>query len=402
MPQVVRDQLWLDMIRRGLAARFFSHHFGEHLSADKAFSRGLCLEAGMVPLLARKRCYSDWYRRLRGEYWENREALERTLLGATHCEAFEEVGRAIGVPATFVDRIAGYRVAANAGDGESLDGVLWWASSYADLMSRPSAGLTLDDWIEDVTLPMFCSMGEVWETLERVERQIDGAAAALGVRVAPHATLNQIQGRGGSDEWNAAILSPPELAHWCRILEAQVHVLEASTGALTHELEQLQGKDALTGLLAHRPFLDQLEREVAAARHEGRDTWLLLVDLDGFTALNMRFGYFVGDRVIAAITGVLQRIMSDARVLGRVGPDAIGVLLDADDWRIRLVAERVRAAIEQERVDVEAVRLRVTAMVTAVGLSQLPPTASHEMMLSACWEALNKAGSGGNQVVLDT
>ena len=55
---------------------------------------------------------------------------------------------------------------------------------------------------------------------------------------------------------------------------------------LQHEIEQMQGVDALTGLRNRQRFFDDLKREFAAARRYSSPLSLLLLDVDGLRSVN--------------------------------------------------------------------------------------------------------------------
>ena len=78
--------------------------------------------------------------------------------------------------------------------------------------------------------------------------------------------------------------------------------------------EQLAGQDSLTGVANRRRLIAELERRLAhAARHEEQGA-VLVLDLDGFKAVNDREGHAHGDRVLIAVA---DRAMYEAKAAGR-------------------------------------------------------------------------------------
>ena len=93
------------------------------------------------------------------------------------------------------------------------------------------------------------------------------------------------------------------------------------------DLERQAITDPLTGLLNRVGFSEQLERRLAD-RDDGPPPFaLLFLDLDDFKVVNDTLGHLVGDRLLAAVTDRLRRVLPDDAVLGRFGGDEFIVLL---------------------------------------------------------------------------
>ena len=101
--------------------------------------------------------------------------------------------------------------------------------------------------------------------------------------------------------------------------------------------------DPLTGLLNRR----SLQAEVLS-RCEARERFgVLFMDLDHFKSVNDRFGHEMGDRVLVAVASVLKTALRPGDVVGRYGGEEfVGVVAGAGPESARLVAERLRRAIE--------------------------------------------------------
>jgi two-component system cell cycle response regulator len=101
--------------------------------------------------------------------------------------------------------------------------------------------------------------------------------------------------------------------------------------------------DALTGLLNRR----SLQADVSV-RIEARDGFgVLFMDLDHFKSVNDRFGHEMGDRVLVAVSAVLKTALRPGDVVGRFGGEEfVAVVAGAGPESARLVAERLRRAIE--------------------------------------------------------
>ncbi|GIE74570.1 hypothetical protein Aph02nite_05200 [Actinoplanes philippinensis] len=105
-------------------------------------------------------------------------------------------------------------------------------------------------------------------------------------------------------------------------------------------LGDLAMHDPLTGLANRRAFEEQLGAAVAT----GTPT-VLLLDLNGFKAVNDRFGHAVGDELLAAVAARISGEIPAGAVAARMGGDEFAVLLPADAGED--LAVRLRAAIHQ-------------------------------------------------------
>jgi diguanylate cyclase (GGDEF)-like protein len=85
--------------------------------------------------------------------------------------------------------------------------------------------------------------------------------------------------------------------------------------------------DELTGLPNRLLFRDRTERAIAAARREGIETGVLLMDVDGFREINDTLGHHAGDRVIAAVAARLRGVLRSSDTLARLGGDEFAILM---------------------------------------------------------------------------
>lgn len=121
--------------------------------------------------------------------------------------------------------------------------------------------------------------------------------------------------------------------------------MAAAQQTLLVQLADLAAHDGLTGCLNHRAFHERLDEEVARARRYGRPLALLVVDIDGFKAVNDRFGHVAGDDVLAALGELLRTEARAVDVVGRTGGDEFAVLLpETGGEQAGALAERITKA----------------------------------------------------------
>ncbi len=79
--------------------------------------------------------------------------------------------------------------------------------------------------------------------------------------------------------------------------------------------------DPLTSLYNRTHFFTAMERELRLAQRAGRGFALLMLDLDGLKPVNDTFGHHYGDRLLQAITEVIQRTVRATDTPARYGGD---------------------------------------------------------------------------------
>lgn len=105
--------------------------------------------------------------------------------------------------------------------------------------------------------------------------------------------------------------------------------------------------DDLTGLQNRRYLAALFERDWAELVRERGNVTLLMLDLDGFKAVNDHYGHLTGDRVLEDIAGILRRsFRENDRVVRYGGDEFVVVLPGVDPGEARVLAERARSAVD--------------------------------------------------------
>ena len=93
-------------------------------------------------------------------------------------------------------------------------------------------------------------------------------------------------------------------------------------------LAEKNRKDPLTNLLTHRSFLEELTQCMEKARKDSEILACLVVSLDAFTAINEQYGYEIGNELLFEIGSLLQNFVRTNDVVGRIGGDDFGIVLN--------------------------------------------------------------------------
>ncbi len=150
---------------------------------------------------------------------------------------------------------------------------------------------------------------------------------------------------GSFSDRQAMVLALVEVA--CLAAIAAGVVVMARRLRVSHEaLWALARRDELTGVGNYRSLHERLAEQIARhGRHE-RQFALILLDLDGFKAVNERYGHLAGDRLLKEVGGALRDEVRGADAVFRQGGDEFAVIVEeADTEEAGEVAARVRARI---------------------------------------------------------
>lgn len=110
----------------------------------------------------------------------------------------------------------------------------------------------------------------------------------------------------------------------------QVAIHDISTlKAHQAQLEHMAHYDALTGLPNRVLLADRLRQAMAQAQRRGQMLAVAYLDLDGFKAVNDRYGHEVGDQLLIALAHGMKQTLRDGDTLARLGGDEfVAVLID--------------------------------------------------------------------------
>ncbi len=114
-------------------------------------------------------------------------------------------------------------------------------------------------------------------------------------------------------------------------------------------LERLADRDPLIPVANRRAFVRERTRTMSLAERHGHDSSVVYIDLNDFKDINDTYGHSAGDEALKHVADVLLRNVRDSDVVGRLGGDEFGVILDKSDAvRAREKAETLRNAIMSE------------------------------------------------------
>ncbi len=118
---------------------------------------------------------------------------------------------------------------------------------------------------------------------------------------------------------------------------------------LRNEVADLALLDDLTGVANRRHLLQRLTEECARSERSGVPFSLLVIDLDGFKAINDTHGHAAGDACLKHFTLMAQTRLRPGDMLARTGGDEFCVVLPSSSLREgALIARRVLEVCRQD------------------------------------------------------
>jgi len=110
------------------------------------------------------------------------------------------------------------------------------------------------------------------------------------------------------------------------------------------ELRLAASRDSMTGILNHRTFFEQGERELKRFARYGKVFSLIEIDIDDFKGINDNHGHVEGDNVLLKLVELVASHVRQSDVFGRTGGDEFCViLLETNKSDAMDIAERIRS-----------------------------------------------------------
>lgn len=180
--------------------------------------------------------------------------------------------------------------------------------------------------------------------------------------------------------------------------ESQISILERFAGLVVGEMElrTIAHQDFLTGAATRRAFVQAVEQEVDRFRRFGRESSLLIFDIDHFKKINDKFGHPAGDDVLKRIAAYCQKTLNSRDIFGRLGGEEFGILLGEISRSAGLeIAEHLRTRISELRFSWD-LDTRVTA---SFGVSALEAGVTCDGWIRQADVALYRAKRNGRNRV---
>ena len=185
----------------------------------------------------------------------------------------------------------------------------------------------------------------IWDLGTTVRRTAETVAATTRIESAVAEKTDQISVLMGSFSRMLGTIETQtgEINQFASRLDAAYRELE-STNA---RLKEVSFKDEVTRLYNRRFFSIRLEEEVSRYRRFKHPVSVVLLDLDGFKAVNDELGHAMGDETLRGVGELLLKHSRGINVCCRYGGDEFAILLvETPKAGAQIYADRIRHVLE--------------------------------------------------------
>jgi diguanylate cyclase (GGDEF)-like protein len=146
--------------------------------------------------------------------------------------------------------------------------------------------------------------------------------------------------------------------------------LNAELEQANQRLAEMATTDVLTGLRNRRHFDEVLRDAHIRATRRGESLSVILADVDEFKPYNDTYGHSAGDDVLRLVAAAFRGATRGHELVARVGGEEFAILLiDTDAGPARVVAERLRMAVQASPWPARAVTASFGVATTAAGMA---------------------------------
>jgi diguanylate cyclase (GGDEF)-like protein len=168
--------------------------------------------------------------------------------------------------------------------------------------------------------------------------------------------------QSGADDYLTKPIHPAELV--ARINTGiRILKLEQSLKKANDEIRLLSITDPLTGCYNRSYLNERIPQELERAQRYNHFLSVILTDIDHFKKVNDNYGHQIGDQVLKSFAGCLsKRVRNNIDWIVRYGGEEFLIVLPETGCDgVRVLAERLRAAVSSNQVETEQGNLQVTA-----------------------------------------
>lgn len=158
--------------------------------------------------------------------------------------------------------------------------------------------------------------------------------------------------------------------------------------------------DALTGFNNRRQLEERIKQEVSSAKRQKRDLCAIMTDIDFFKSVNDTYGHATGDLVLKTVSHVIKLQLRDYDIAGRYGGEEFSIILPYTRiLEAKMVAERLRKAVENTKIDISKVNNETNdkniSVTISLGIAEYENGDDEHTILQKADKALYKAKEGG-------
>ncbi len=167
------------------------------------------------------------------------------------------------------------------------------------------------------------------------------------------------------------------------------------------QLQEQVTRDSLTGTANRGRFNEFIREQFEAACRNTQPLSIVFFDADRFKAVNDTHGHLAGDKVLVTLSQVVSDLCPGEGLVARYGGEEFAMVLPGHDRRnAAQLAERVRNAIEDQRIDIgDDLVLKVTVSLGVATFDGMRFFSRPEQLIEAADKAVYAAKESGRNCV---
>lgn len=165
--------------------------------------------------------------------------------------------------------------------------------------------------------------------------------------------------------------------------------------------------DALTGFYNRRQLEERIKQETAKAKRQKTPLCAIMTDIDFFKRVNDIYGHAAGDIVLKTVSKTIRSQLREYDIAARYGGEEFAILLPftKTDEAV-MVAERLRKAVENKKIDLSKVNHdspdKIINVTISSGIYEFKYSDTADNLLKKADKALYEAKeTGRNKVVVN-
>ncbi len=381
----VKQQLTEDCVRRAAIACGLARRF-PNVQADQAFVVGLLAESGKFLSLMRDPANAIWMDSVRCTAGQGRMSREREYFGAVHTEELELMCRTWGLPKELLDPLITHHEPEDpaALRPHRVRQVCRWADLLGEVITSTDPPSTWAEVKAVVARESRLGPDALTEILTVALGGAQETAQVLGLTLGDQPAVAALL--SGQEE-DPSGMGRDALLRMVQQLKRERDTMKGSLDEIKLRLQALMASDTLTGMAGRPRYFTVLRSEVERAERSGLAATVVHVDVDNLEQHNIRYGHDAGDAILKKVGAMLERMTRESDFAARIGGDEFALVMPrTTPSGGRIIAERIRAAIETLRLTHDGQQIRVSATVVGLCMDEMPGSTAEELHNKAAAE----------------
>ena len=358
------ERFWEESLAAAVASKLIMAKVSDQ-DPEEVFTVSLLQNLGKLILAC---AYRETYDQLLIQAEGNEERLlelEEECIGANHAYIGGEAAKKWHFPDSLSIPIAHHHNPSRyQGDDAAIKteiGVVYLAALLANIMysGRP---INYHAPFREQAKKLFkLDTQSIDDILEQANMELVKAADYFGLKIAGTPSVPELLQKANI-ELSLLNMSYEQMNRELVDAKMQLETLTTELEEKNIYLEGIANLDGLTGIYNHRYFQEFFDREINRSGRLENKLGLILTDIDNFKKFNDFYGHQAGDYVLKEVAELCTELIREYDLMARYGGEEfVFVLPETGEEEALIVAEKIRAAIEQHPFSYDGDGYRVTS-----------------------------------------